>query len=653
MQRIFKYIFFCIVISLHFDLFSQDNTFEKLRLKLLATKDDSTKVELLSELIEIAPEGSWEKYNFELNEITEKHVKYCASKLICDYYKKHYASSLVNLGYSCMQQGVSDRSISFYLKGLQIYEELNNVGGIAETNNNIAYVFLQQKNYTKAEEFYKRSLKTFQTINNKEGVASAFNNLGYVYKSQLKFPEALNSYNKGYKLYEEINDSLGLATSLNNIGKINLILSDTSASINCYKKSMLIFERKKDTEGLIYALHNLGLIYFYTNKLDEALSCANRSYSLAIELGLPESIRDVAKLKYDIFKKKNEPEGALKMHELFIKMRDSVLNENNHVSIIEQQLKYNHEKELLELEKQQVVSEAEKQKRNLIIYSIIILLIVVCVFSVSLFKKFKLTTKQKNTIEEQQKDIQDSINYAQRIQNSFMASETIFRENCSDHFILFKPKDVVSGDFYWANSDFDKLYLCVADSTGHGIPGAFMSLLNLSLLNEALLSRKLEDTHEILNFIRKILILGLKPDESGQGGNDGMDCCFVRIDLTKMELQMCGANNPLWIVRDNKLIELASNRMPVGRSPKQDIPFTSQIFSLKKNDILYLFTDGFADQFGGPQGKKFKYKQLNELLLANVNDPMNNQKEVLNSTIQKWKGSLEQVDDICIIGIKI
>ncbi len=638
---------------MHLSLFSQNNTIKKLRQKLIEVKDDSIKVDVLSDLIELAPEGSWEQYNLELKEIAEKHIKNCSSKSICDYYKKHYAASLVNIGYSFMQQGISDKSISSYHKGLQIYEELNNAGGIAETNNNIAYVFLQQKNYAKAEEFYKRALRTFQTINNKEGVASGFNNLGYVFKNQLKFEDALSSYNKAYKIYEEINDSSGIAISLNNIGKINLILNDTTASINCYKKSAIIFERKKDAEGLIYALHNLGLIYFYTNKLEDALVYANKSYSIAIDLGFPESIRDAAKLKFDIFKKKREHQGALEMYELYIKMKDSILNENNHVSIIEQQLKYNHEKEVLKLEKQQVLSEAEKQKRNLIIYSIIILLLTVCVFSISLFKKFKLTIKQKNTIEEQQKDIQDSINYAQRIQNSFMASESIFKENCADYFILFQPKDVVSGDFYWANSDFNKLYLCVADSTGHGIPGAFMSLLNLSLLNEALLSKKLEDTNEILNFIRRILVLGLKPDESGQGGNDGMDCCFVRIDFIKMELQISGANNPLWIVRDNKLIELANNRMPVGRSPKQDIPFTSQNFSIKKGDVLYLFTDGYADQFGGPKGKKFKYKQLNQLLQAHVNDPMNNQKEVLNSTIQKWKGNLEQVDDICIIGIKI
>ena len=218
---------------------------------------------------------------------------------------------------------------------------------------------------------------------------------------------------------------------------------------------------------------------------------------------------------------------------------------------------------------------------------------------------------------------------------------------------MFTPKDVVSGDFYWANTIDENFYVCAADSTGHGIPGAFMSLLNMSLLNEAVLSKNLTDTSEILNFVRKILILGLKPDESGQGGNDGMDCVMVKINKTTLKLEFSGANNSLWIIRDNALIELSADKMPVGRSLSEEISFTRQEFQLQKSDILYLFTDGYADQFGGPKGKKFKYKQLKELLVQNKHLSLTQQSTILQSTFQNWKGNLEQVDDVCVIGIKI
>ena len=193
----------------------------------------------------------------------------------------------------------------------------------------------------------------------------------------------------------------------------------------------------------------------------------------------------------------------------------------------------------------------------------------------------------------------------------------------------------------------------MADSTGHGIPGAFMSLLNISLLNESVLSRNYTSTIDILNFIRNILILGLKPDETGQGGNDGMDCSLIIIDFKTLEMEFSGANNPLWIIRQNNVIELKADKMPVGRSPKETVSFSSQKFQLQKNDLIFGFTDGFPDQFGGPKGKKFKYKQLEELLLSTSNEPMEIQKQKLDEVFENWKGSLDQIDDVCIIGMRV
>jgi len=357
----------------------------------------------------------------------------------------------------------------------------------------------------------------------------------------------------------------------------------------------------------------------------------------------------------------------LEYFKLYSNYKDSLLNLETNESLNKLNTLYETEKKekaILELnkekEKQDAISKEEVKKRNLVILFISIGLIFLLVFAFFIYKSYKRKiidnkeiTKQNDIIKHKNQEITDSINYALRIQNSFLASESTFSDNLKDYFILFKPKDIVSGDFYWAEQINEKFYVCVADSTGHGIPGAFMSLLNISLLNEALLSKNFSSTSEILNFVRRILIQGLKTDLSGQGGNDGMDCSLISINLKTMQLEFTGANNPIWIVRNKEVIELDANKMPVGRSPKQDVPFSSQIFALQPNDFIYLFTDGLPDQFGGPKGKKYKYKQLQSRVLTISDFSLKEQRKIIEDSFNQWKGNLEQVDDVLMIGIKI
>ena len=352
--------------------------------------------------------------------------------------------------------------------------------------------------------------------------------------------------------------------------------------------------------------------------------------------------------------------NAYLYHVKFKQITDSIFNNENNEQLNQTKINFELEKKRAEQLQQKALTDADKKRQNIIILSVVLVLLIVSVFSLFLFKRFKITNQQKEIIsqqkelvEEKQKEISDSINYAKRIQTSFLANELEFKKYFADYFILFNPKDIVSGDFYWTASVDSKFYVAVADSTGHGIPGAFMSLLNISLLNEAVLSKNYSSTVDILNFVRRILILGLKPDESGQGGNDGMDCVLISIDFKTMEMEFSGANNPLWIVREGAIIELKPDKMPVGRSPKEFVSFTSQKFQVQKGDLIYSFTDGYADQFGGPKGKKFKYKQLEEMLLKNHQYVLSLQKETLHQTFINWKNSLEQVDDVTILGFKI
>jgi serine phosphatase RsbU (regulator of sigma subunit) len=233
-----------------------------------------------------------------------------------------------------------------------------------------------------------------------------------------------------------------------------------------------------------------------------------------------------------------------------------------------------------------------------------------------------------------------------------LATEDILDKNLHDYFVFFQPKNVVSGDFYWAsNLNNGNFLLACVDSTGHGVPGAIMSVLNISSLEKVI--EKETEPASILNETRKLIIERLKKDGSAQGGKDGMDCTLVMLDKNKKQLQYAASNNPLWIVRGNQLMELPFDKMPVGRHDNDTISFTLHTVNLQPNDVMYTFTDGFADQFGGPNGKKFKYTRFKEVLLQISALPMQQQKNELNRQLNEWMGALEQVDDICIVAVRI
>jgi serine phosphatase RsbU (regulator of sigma subunit) len=259
--------------------------------------------------------------------------------------------------------------------------------------------------------------------------------------------------------------------------------------------------------------------------------------------------------------------------------------------------------------------------------------------------------KQKEIVEVKQKEIVSSIYYASRIQNALLTSENYFKTRLKDFFILYKPKDIVSGDFYWALEHKGIFYLIVADCTGHGVPGAFMSLLNISVLNELIIERGILQPDVILNETRKEIIRSLNP-EGGDESKDGMDCILCAIDFKNNKMQYAGANNFFYLLRNNEIIISGTDKMPVGFTHDQK-PFTVHELELQKNDQLYLVTDGYADQFGGPKGKKFKYKQLQQSILDKSDLTMKDQKRFLDTEFEKWRGDLEQVDDVCIVGMKI
>lgn len=274
--------------------------------------------------------------------------------------------------------------------------------------------------------------------------------------------------------------------------------------------------------------------------------------------------------------------------------------------------------------------------------------------SVSIHKEKERINELKIEIEHKHQEIIDSVNYAKRIQHALLASKQLLDKHLNDYFIFFQPKDIVSGDFYFADAISDDVFSIVtADSTGHGVPGAIMSILNISCLNDATRGNKLTLPNEIFDYTRSRVMHHMANDGSEEGGKDGMDAVICNFNFKENLLQFAAANNPLWLIRNNELIEYKPDKMPVGKPMGELAPFTLQQIELQKNDLIIMITDGFPDQFGGPKGKKFMYKNLKELLVQLSKKPLDQMKQELKSTFDEWRGKMEQVDDVLVFGVRV
>jgi serine phosphatase RsbU (regulator of sigma subunit) len=263
-----------------------------------------------------------------------------------------------------------------------------------------------------------------------------------------------------------------------------------------------------------------------------------------------------------------------------------------------------------------------------------------------------LIANQKYALEQKDKDMTDSLIYAQRIQEALLPSEKYFREHFRDSFILFKPKDIVSGDFYWIGGKDDKVFIVAADCTGHGVPGALMSMIGLEIIEKTINEENIEVPSKILGVLNKALEKTFSREKNiGTIIRDGMDVGLCVIDKKRKKIDYAGAFFPLYIIRDNSLIEIKADKLIIGMNP-DGIEYTDHEIDIMEDDIFYLFSDGYVDQFGGTENKKFMYRRFRYLLLTIHRFPVNDQKAILDENIKTWIGRNEQVDDILVIGFR-
>jgi len=584
--------------------------------------------------------------------------------------KSGIATSLNNIGFVYRNQGNIYLAIEYYQKALSIQEEIGDKEGMASLYNNLGIIYYDQLDFDNALINYKKTLEYDVESNNQKGIANTYNNIGLIHFKKGDYSTALNYYNKSLILKEKINDQVGIALSLNHIGEIFEVKNDLISAREHYEKALVIIEAKGNKRWTSFVLKDLSDLLLKLNEVDLAEQYAKKSLKLSQELGYPAIISNSAKTLSKINKLHHNYKEALELFELHTLMKDSMLNEDLVNKTKKQQLKYEFEKNQAikdaEHQKDLEISAEKEQKQKTISYGIAFVLVIVVLLLGVIFNRLKITKKQKQVIEQQKqvvetaktqleeknKEVIDSINYAKRIQDALLKSEEHRSKHLPEHFIFFKPKDIVSGDFYWALEKENNLYLAVADCTGHGVPGALLTMLGNSFLNEINAVDYLLNPAEILNRLREKVILEL--NQTGEEGEsfDGMDISLIQLDLTTNNLQWSGANNSLYVIKGESLEEIKPDKQPIGYNYKMT-DFTNHKLSLSIGDYLCIFTDGFADQFGGPKGKKYKYNTFKNKLLSIYKKPINDQKQILSTEFDSWKGNLEQVDDVCVIGLRI
>lgn len=570
-----------------------------------------------------------------------------------------------NLGYVSSIQGDIKSALNYYFKSLKIREEIKDYAGLAQVYGNIAGLYGEQNEQEESMVYYKKALDNWKKIKSASGIAQVYNNFGTYYLKKPNLDSAQFYYQIALNIRDSLNYKEGIANSHYNMGHLFSKKGDYRTALDHFKHSLSLYEKLSYKKNICKDLELISEVYYKLNKTDSAKLFSSKALQLAKELGYPDELATSYKMQYALNKQQGNFKDALEMYEQHIIMRDSVKNEETQKATLKQQIEYDFEKQKAindkEHEKQLAISVEAKKKQKIIIYAISIGLFFVLIFSFIISNRLKVTRKQKNIIEaqkeeveiqkhiveEKNKEITDSIQYAKRIQSAILPPTKLVKEYLKDSFILYTPKDIVAGDFYWMEHKNGKILFAAADCTGHGVPGAMVSVVCNNGLNRSVREHGLTDPGEILNKTRTIVIDEFEKSEDEV--KDGMDIALCTIE--KDILQYAGANNPLWIIRHGELIETKANKQPIGKFD-EPLPYTTHTFALEKGDTIYIFSDGYVDQFGGENGKKFKSANFKKLLLSIQHESMEKQRELIKNAFETWKGNLEQVDDVCVIGVR-
>ncbi len=588
--------------------------------------------------------------------------------------EKSLSSLYMQKGRAHYDLGDYRQAMDNYIKSQRYYEENKwmNVD-YGHLLHYIGSVFKRQDMYDKALDYYEKELKLAKDIGDKTLEAEALYLCAAMYGTKGDLDKELDYELKALDIYTQLKRKKSIALMLGNISSNYSDRKDYKKAIEYCERALTIYEEMNEVDKATWLYAALGRYYTKLAQYKKALDYFDKAMLASTKVETKQLLYQ-SEIKHDIAftyaEMKNYKEAFYNFLD-YRQLEDSLNSLDNKRYLNEIETKYDTEKkeqEISLLNKDKAMQSMElarqsTQKNYLIIGGLLVL--VIAGVSITAFvnkrKTSQLLSKQVNEInyqnaiiKEKNKDITDSILYAKRLQEAVFPLTQRLNEYFAESFVLFRPKDIVSGDFYWFDKVKDHTIIIVGDCTGHGVPGAFMSILGHNLLNQIILEELILNPADILAMLDKRVTNALNKKGDSQEYNDGMDISVCVINKKEKKLYYAGANRPLILKRGDQLMELKQNKFAIGGVRSKEFKeFTQHEMQYIENDVLYMFSDGYCDQFGGPNGKKYKYKQLQDLIIANSSKPLNEQLTAITNSFESWKGNLEQLDDVCVVGVKI
>ena len=552
------------------------------------------------------------------------------------------------------------KKLTYYQKALELYDSYGDLRGVCSMNNNIALLYRGNGMNEEALKIFRENVILSLELKSKGLLEVSYQNIGHSLNYNHEYDSAIVYYDKCIKLCDELKKEMYIKHkfhALMGIGEIYNTRNNNTEALITYQKCISIAESLNDFSALRTVYKAIGNLYFENDNYDLSLKNYQKAEKYDFNYSGGSDI-NILLMLYKNHNNLNSFKKASSIVDKYFSLKDSLDEMNSNKELIE--LKMDKEFTLLkeidsikyasEITLNQAEIKSGKQRRN----GLIIIVLIVLLSLVFLYSQFNKTKKQKFVIESKQKEIKDSISYAKKIQDAIMTSSIYIEDVIPKSFIFFQPKDVVSGDFYWVyKSAKNEIFIAVADCTGHGVPGAFMSMIGNSLLNEIIIEKKVEDPAEVLNSLREQIIKSLKQNDEISETKDGMDMSLCKYNPKTNNVEFAGAYNSLIHVSQDELITIKGDNQPVSIHYAKSKSFTKKEIKVKKGDMLYLSSDGFQDQFGGLKDKKYMALRFKSFLKNISINTSQEQLSLLKEEFNSWKGDSEQIDDVCVMGIRI
>jgi serine phosphatase RsbU (regulator of sigma subunit) len=571
-------------------------------------------------------------------------------------------------------QLIQDSTLYYLFKSMEYLKVLGDLETLAGIHYRMARIYFYKENPVESNKYINLLIQYYEKAADKNSgdLAKAYMLKAVVVQDIDDSLELAGTYYLKAIEMAEKNNAAVLGVLYNNYGEyLDMVGAPIAESFSYFDKAMDHAAVTGDSSVIAYASYCTGKIYFKNKKYAEAIQFTRPMVNYWYRTNRVNDLLNAYDLLYQCYEGKGDFKNMAFYLKKKVDLSDSLTNLTNSLNLAELDEKFKLEKqdkELLELKQKGALKQLENEKqenRNFQLMIGIGLSLVLGIFLLYAYFSKQKTNKllktekklvevQNKVLEEKNKEILDSITYAKRIQDAILPAADYFKTTFHESFVFYKPKDIVAGDFYWLYKKDNLTFLAVCDCTGHGVPGALVSLVCSNSLERSVNEFDLRSPAEILDKTRELVKNSFQG--SNENVNDGMDICLICIPENRtgdnIRIQYAGANNPAWYFEDGVMKELKPDKQPVGNFVLEK-PFTNKEIEVRRGSMFYLFSDGYADQFGGPDGKKFKYKKLSEFLSNIVNLPDLAQKEKLETEFNLWRGELEQVDDICLIGVKI